>query len=316
MSGRQRIGPVTRAQAEVAFAAWEAAQTALTNLTPIKVLDQILTPYEVSLLARTRRPETQLINLKALRQALGRMPIESIDRQTLDDYARRRGLKPQSLRRAVAVLNAAFQFNFDDGKLPLAEMRKFKLPPNGAVRTWFLDREQEEEFYARAMGDSIGKPRLTTITKLVGLALDTGTRLDMMCRLTWDRIDLKTSTIDFRIPGEPMPKNKKRVKIAIRKRLRPLIERAHRERGANEVFFLDHRKADLLFVKWLKAQKDWARTHFAKAHVHGFRHTFITLLSRHSSLSLGEIASLVGDTEHTISKHYSHHRESHTITDF
>jgi integrase len=300
----------------VAFAAWEALQTSLTNLTPIKVLDQILTPYEASLLTRTRAPVTQLLNLRRLRAAFGHLPIASIDQQMLDDYGRQHGIKPQSLRRTITTLNAAFAYAHKDRKLTLAECLKFRLPAPGAPRTWFLDKDEEAEFHARAMGDSLGKARLTTVTKLVALALDTGARLSAMTDLTWAQIDLKTNSIDFRVPGVAYPKNKKRVKIAIRARLRPLIERAWRERTPGEATFLDHRKADLVFAKWLRAQDDWRGTPFAKAHVHGFRHTFITLLSRAGKLSLGEIAKLVGDTERMISDVYSHHRESHTITDF
>ncbi len=315
LSGRQRLGPVSRAQAELAFAAWEAAQNQVAQSTPVRILDQILTPYESALKARVRRPETALTNVRQMRTAFGHLPIATIDAATLLDYQRQQRIQPQTLRRIIATLNAAFTFAFKDGKLPLAEMRKFPLPPTGARRTWFLDEDQEPVFHARAMGDSIGKAKLTAVTKLVALGLDTGARLGAMKELTWDRIDLKHNTIDFNVPGVATPKNKRRVKISIRKRLRPLLERAYRERDANETFFLPA-SADEALRRWLDEQEDWSDAHFAGAHVHGFRHTFISLLVRNSPLTLGDIASLVGDTTRMIDEVYGHLRKSHTITDF
>ena len=316
LSGRVRLGNLTRAEAEVAFAAWQAQITAQTApASPVKILDQILTPYETALRGRERKALTNLGEIHRLRQALGHLPIETLNNATMEEYRRQRGVKPQSLRRTVGVLNAAFHDAFKEGVIVLTERRVFRLPEAGPRREWFLDEEQAPIFRARAMEDSDGRP-LTTISKLVALGLDTGARCTAMQELEYDRIDLKLGLINFKVPGVKYPRNKRRVAIPIRKSLRPVLERAFDERGPDDRYFLGP-NVERRFRAWVNAQSDWKGAHYEKAHIHGFRHTFISLLMRNRpDLTLSDIGALVGDTARMIEDVYGHFRKAAQIKDF
>src|SRR5690606_20748430 len=72
------------------------------------------------------------------------------------------------------------------------------------------------------------------------IALETAARKQAILDLTWDRVDFETSTIHFDVPGRVKTK-KRRASVPISSALRPVLERAHRERIGDLV--LDNKAA-------------------------------------------------------------------------
>jgi integrase len=306
-SGRERLGPIDRNEARVAFDAWQATQVQLTRASAVRILNEILDPYEAMLLAKGDPRMTYLNNIRFLRPFLGHTPIALIDTKLLNAFAKARGLKPVTLRSYVGTLNAAMQFAVHEGLLTLAEQRRFKLPPRSQPRDFTLQRDEVEELLARAHAESADTPRLKEITLLVALAVHTGARRGALIDLTWDRVDLKANTIDFRIPGRTVV-NKKRVKIKIFKRLRPILERAWTERESDTGPVLT-RWIGEAFTPWVR-NIQWERPRIAKAHLHALRHTFATRLIIDCHVPLDMVASLLGDSLATVSSTYAHLRAS------
>jgi integrase len=313
-SGRERLGAMSRDEARVSLEAWKATQAKMNAVTAVTILDQILEPYIHMSLAKAHPPETFLRNARVLSKALGHTPIAQIDTKLLNEFAAARSIKPQSLRSYVGTLNAAFNFSSHEGKINLAEKRCFKLPQKAPPRDHWLRRQEADEVHARAMGESIGKAKLMDITLLVALAMDTGARAGALNDLTWDRVHLKTNLIDFRNPNYA-PRNKRRVAIRIAKRLQPLLERAYRERDPMQETVLRSRDASKLFKEWIENVPEWMGTRIGKTTLHALRHTFATLLITERGFSLDRVASLLGDTQKTVSEVYGHLLPSDTDFD-
>lgn len=307
-SGRERLGPIDRDEARVAFDAWQATQVQLNQASAIKILNEILDPYEAMLLAKGDGTTTYMRNIQFMRPALGHTPIALIDTKLLNAFAKARGLKPATLRSYVGALNAAMQFAAHEGLLTLAEQRRFKLPPRSQPRDFYLQRDEVEELLAHAHAESADAPKLKPITLLVALAVYTGARRGALIDLAWDRVDLKANTIDFRIPGRTVV-NKKRVKIKIFKRLRPILERAYAERASDTGPVLTNKWISEAFVPWVRSIQ-WERPRIAKAHLHALRHTFATRLIIDHHVPLDRVASLLGDSLATVSSTYAHLRAS------
>lgn len=304
-SGRERLGAIDRDEARVAFAAWQTTQTQLNAVSATKVLDELLAPYEESLRARDMPARCYLTNINALRPALGHTPISQVNRGLLNAFGKARGYKQETLRSYIGVINRAFRFAVSEGIIELHEQRRLELPARGAPRSFYLRQDEADAFYARAMAESEGKQELTEITKLVAIAMDTGARRQAILDLTWDRIDLRANTIDFNVPGRVV-KNKRRVKIQIFKRLRPLLVRAHAERKSDYARVIEPERVDRLFAEWVASIPEWKGGRIANTTLHTLRHTFATLLILERKVPLAHVASLLGDNLNTVSNVYAH----------
>ena len=105
--------------------------------------------------------------------------------------------------------------------------------------------------------------------------------------------------------------NKKRVKIKIFKRLRPILELAYDRARASDIGAGALTQLDLgeAFVPWVQGIT-WERPRIAKAHLHALRHTFATRLIIDHRAPLDMVASLLGDSLATVSSTYAHLRAS------
>lgn len=246
---------------------------------------------------------TQEFSLRHIRRAFGPDTLAAITAPRLQDYRVSRNVKDGTLRRELGALIAACRWAARHKLIDPASIPAVDLPPVSAGREMFLDEDQEREFLALAYGDSIGKRRLTRITRFVALALDTAARKAAIEGLTWDRVDLVAGVIDFRQPGRKVSK-KRRVPVPIADRLYPLLGRAWLERTSDWV--CDPGSIRSAWDTWL------ARTPFATMGltIHDMRRTWATLAARRG-VELWDIAGVLGDDPATVEAHYAHHRPDH-----
>lgn len=262
----------------------------------------VLDKYVLDCQARRVRG-THEYALKPVRGFFARLDPADITPELVRDYCGLRAhVSPSTQRRELAGLVAALNWGRQQGfvqavpHIPLPTENK-----RVRARQTFLDEEEEAVFYAYALGASVGKPRLDRVTLFVCLIMDTAARKEAVLGLTWDRVDLRGGTIDFRDPALPTTK-KRRTVVPISFRLRPLLERAARERTTKYVLgFRDIRREYEAFVR---------DTPFPHITPHDLRRTWATLAAR-AGVPLWEIAGVLGDTVEVVTQHYAVHCPNH-----
>lgn len=245
---------------------------------------------------------TQQICLNHLRSHLGALRPAEVTPTVLQNYRVTRGVADGTLRRELNVLKTALTWGAKHHKV--AAVPVVDLPPNGLARAVFLDEKIESELFALAIGDiargANAVARLSRIGRFIAIGLDTGARKSAILGLTWDRVDLKNWTVDFRDTSRRVTK-KRRVVTFIPTRLRPVFERAWSERWPEAKYVLDH-DGDI--------QKAWGvfmNLHgFESVTPHVLRHTRITLLLR-GGASVWDVSALVGASPDVIHEVYGHH---------
>ncbi len=257
---------------------------------------------------RARGDQTERWVLKQVREFFCNYLPEDIDVDLIHRYrATKAHLKDGSVRRHLASLIAALNYSVTHKFIARTDVPVIELPPQSTRRELFLDEFQEAEFHALAMGDSIGKPQLTRVTRFVAIALDTGSRKGAIETLTWDRVDLAHGLIDFHVAGERIT-NKRRAKVPISDRLMPLLVRAYAERDKSlpdsKSYVIGKGAIRRAYHTFLKS------TPFEWVTPHVMRHTWATLAAR-NGVALWDIAGVLGDDEATVRKHYLHHCPDH-----
>jgi integrase len=245
----------------------------------------------------------QMWSLKPVGEWFGQMAVRDLHPETVADYVAARLSAKRSngtIRRELGALVAVINWAVKNRRgVDRDEVHPIAMPPAGHARTVFLDEDVESTYYAAAMGDSVGKSRLTRLTRFVALALDTGARSAAIERLTWDRVDLVGGFVDYRDPGVAASK-KRRVIVPIGMRLRPLLERAEAEKTSN--FVLDHggsiRRA---FDTWSAGSPAPDITR------HDLRRTWASLAVA-NGVDLMLVAAVLGDSIETVTRHYAHLR--------
>lgn len=261
------------------------------------------------------------------------LEVRLLDREDLERYrvARVRArISGGTIRRELGALEAALRWASRDrgSGVRREDIPYIEKPPVSQPRDLFLREVEEQEFYAAAMGLSIGRARLAPLTVFVALALDTGARAEAIMELTWDRVDLAAGTIDYRVPGRVVTR-KRRTVVKVSRRLAPVLERAWRERrspgaigasgasvsgGGPVVDWGCAGAKGALRRAWSRAFGggstgvpagewgwcwDWVTPHV-------LRHTWATLAAR-AGASLWEIGAVLGDDPVTVARNYAHH---------
>lgn len=289
----------SKSAAQAFLKEWLDAEKTATKRAARQDVDAILDRY---LKARTGETEHWVCN--QLRPFFGPLLPQEIDDGVIADYrAGKPHLADGTVRRHLATLIAALNFSVKNKHIHRDDVPHIELPPQSPGRELFLDEQQESEFHAYAMGDSIGQKRLTRVTRFVAIALDTASRKTAIETLTWDRVDLRRRLIDFRLPGVVVT-NKRRVAVPIATRLLPVLQRAHEE--AISEYVIDPgsiRSAYETFRE--KTPYPWVTPHV-------LRHTWATLAAR-DGVDMWRIAGVLGDDEATVRKHYLHHSPGHLL---
>lgn len=266
-------------------------------------LEDVLAGYETACKRRDVGVTTMRV-ITLLRGEIGDLSVTDVTPEAVAEYGAGRGVASGTLRRELGVLTAALTWGAKHRLYPGAPPA-VDLPPGGTARTVFLDAKTEGLLFTRATQDEwwgrISRPGLFTC-----VALDTGARKAAVEGLTWDRVDMVRETLDFRDPGLRATK-KRRVATPITTRLKPVLERAWRERAPKEKFVLGSgggnvRGAFESFIE--KAGELIPGLDGVTPHV--LRHTRITLLLQ-AGVSVWDVSALVGASPTVIQEVYGHH---------
>lgn len=149
-------------------------------------------------------------------------PVEKITRsdgRKVIEALRLRGLKPGSVKRVMSVGIAALHHAKKEGRLK--EVPKFPKVAAGEPRVRWLSREEHRRI--------MNAPKPPRLHRFYVIAFATGARSEAIEQLTWDRVDFRNRTIDFRIPGKDH-KNKRRAVVPISDSLLVRLEAMHAKR--------------------------------------------------------------------------------------
>jgi integrase len=254
---------------------------------------------------------------KNLQLHFGPLQVAAVP-DAIDGYVAKRkaaGAAPATIRREVATLLAGLRFCSTKGagrliaKEVVAELDDVALPPDSEPRDRWLKMDEVQRLLDAAAAGRRGD-RLSRVERFLWLALFTAARKEALLELTWDRVDFETNTIHLNVPGRRLTK-KRRADVTIASQLRPVLERAHKERTGALV--LDHAADDM----WASIQYVAIRAGFSDQKVgrgespkatgispHVLRHTAATHMARRG-VPLWTIAQILGNSVVMVEKVYA-----------
>lgn len=254
---------------------------------------------------------------KLLLAAFGDVAVSALSQKEIDKYVRDRAkaVKGATIRNELVYLTSAINFcsrrpnKLIEPGVASAATAEIVLPEKGEVRDRWL-RMNEVQALLNAAAEMRSGERLSRIERFLWIALETAARRDAIFDLTWDRVDFETGTIDFKLPGRKITK-KRRAVVPISTALRPVLERAHRERVGDLVM-------DTKSPVWPMMQKVAVRAGLApkrKNQVsntplatgispHVLRHTAATQMARRG-VSLWTVARILGNSLEMTEKVYA-----------
>lgn len=254
--------------------------------------------------------DAQMYSLRPVLRFFGGLSPGEITPELIDEFkkARRRdGVANGTIRRNLGALEAALQWGVNHKRVDKADRPYLAKPSDGVGREVWMDEKEEASFWDQAVAHSPveGKGVLSDITIFVCLALETAARSEAIMQLTWDRVDMKAGRLAFPVPGARLT-SKRRAVVAISSRLRPILERAHRERGARMgvVPCSSCQRMKIHYREWV------ATTTLPHIHRHDLRRTWATLAAR-AGVDLFVVADVLADSMPTVMKHYAKHCPEH-----
>jgi integrase len=205
----------------------------------------------------------------------------------------KRGWAPGTINKARMYLKASLRHAVSNNYLkstPLVPM----LPGTVGKDRW-LTHDEIDRLLAAI--------RQTHLRLFVLLGLYTGARHTAILQLTWDRVDLETGRIDFRVPGMRLTK-KRRARTSIPDVLRD--ELAEAKKAAKGEFVV------MYAGKPLKTIQKGFETACERAGIEGvtphtLKHTFVTWMLRSGAATVWDVAGLTATTADTIERIYGHH---------
>lgn len=207
---------------------------------------------------------------------------------------------PATIRHELSILKACFNWCAKPKQkfLRPADVPVFDLPPNSDPRDRWLRADEMQKMITSAAALRDGD-RLSRGERFVWLALETAARLMAILELTWDRVDFETGVIHYNVPGRRKTK-KRRVSVPMSKALRPVLERAYRERVGDLV-------CDGLSLSiWRRVASIAKHADVADVSPHVLRHTAATQMLRRG-VSMWIVAGILGNTVSVCEKIYGHH---------
>lgn len=179
----------------------------------------------------------------------------------------------------------------------LPVMDELDLPPKPGSRDRWLTEAEVARLHAEAATRRVGG-RLTRVERFLWLALETAARRRVIEELEWSQVDFETGVINYLKPGARQTKKRKAV-VPISDRLRPVLERAYREREGQWVLDRTRPIYDALGAVCRAAGVEGCSPHV-------FRHTAATYMARRG-VSMFHIAKVLGNTVAMVEKTYAKH---------
>lgn len=257
---------------------------------------------------------------KQMEGFFGAQPVSFLSQSSADEYVEKRTtgklgrkVKPQTVTKELSYLVAAVRFAASPkGKLlDPSFVQKIELPEQGDPRDRWLTKAEIQKLLDAAARLRRG-PRLSRGERFIWLALETAGRAQALLELTWGRVDFETNVIHLDVPGRKRTK-KGRATVPISKALRPILERAYRER-VND-FVLEHQGSVWSSVQYivmeagLAPKQKVATSQKPKAtgiSPHVLRHTAATHMARRG-VPLWIIAKILGNSLRMVEKVYAKH---------
>jgi integrase len=319
-SQRKSMGTRERAEAEARFAQWLLLRgTQPDGAGAVYTVGDCWTVYSVKHLGKTVTAHgmTRTWELH-LGPHFGGLTISEVNQDQVDGYVRKRTtgklgakVKPQTCRKELSQLMAMLNFCADPRQKMFSAtvLEKWNLPPNGEARERWLRMEEMQRLLSAAARMRRG-PTLSRGERFLWLALETAARKEAILDLTWDRVDFDTNTIHFDVPGRAKTK-KRRAAVSISRALRPVLERAYKERENDLV--MTNKASIWATVQWISieagfsAQAKVERGRKPKAtgiSPHVLRHTAATHMAR-AGVPLWKIAKILGNTLAVVESTYA-----------
>jgi len=230
-SRRVTTGTAERGKAEIALATFilEASKPQERDASDVIVahaLDRYYTRHG-SALPSAHQARIAIADLKDF---YGKASVAGINTASHDLYRQRcidKGLSPSSINRRRAVLRAALKDAVKRQELKSAPF--VPAEPEPPPRADALTREQVAALLRAARHEH------PHVALFIRLAVYTGARRQAILQLTWDRVDLSTGVVDFRLPGVVHRRKRRAVTALPAKLVSTLRRRKAKARGTNVI---------------------------------------------------------------------------------
>lgn len=259
---------------------------------------------------REHKPHSPTLgyNVRHLKGVLADLPADLLTKERVRNYmAKRRKmgaggaprrpaprpLADSTLRRELLTLRAALRWAEKENWIPKAP--HVEAPGQGETRDRWLTREE-----AARLLESAKQPHVRVF---MALALYTAGRTGALVELTWDRVDFAAGTVDLGT-GQG---NKKRARLPMHPKLRPILEEAYHARTADYVVEHGGERVASTKVGFRNAAR---RAELPGVTAHVLRHTAATWMAQRG-VSLEKIAAYLGNSAATVERVYAHHHPAY-----
>ena len=185
-----------------------------------------------------KSPEALKNRAKRINSVIGAMGIDYVRPSTagklMQEWRRQRlrsgqaEYSPRTIGDDLSLLQSALKFAFEEGWVDRAV--KFRKP--------LVTSDKERVLSTYEARKLVKSCKSEHIRDFIFIALNTGARKGAILSLTWDRVDFKNRTIDFRIPGEAIT-NKRKTVVPMNKELARRLKSRQRKSTSDWVVSWD-----------------------------------------------------------------------------
>ena len=315
-SKRRSMGTTNATEAETRFARWLLTRNDIGIPISARTANECWAVY----FEKHVRPnvvtaaDLEKLWTRCLGPHFDALTVPEINQNAVDLYVARRttgklGRKaqPHTCRKELAVLVATLHYCAKQRLIAASSIAPLELPPDGAPRERWLKIDEMQRLLSAATRLRDGSA-LSRGERFLWLALETAARQEAILDLTWDRVDFETNTIHYDTPGRVKTK-KRRAAVSISSSLRPVLERAYRER-VNELVMTDRSavwetiQRVVVAAGLADAPERGERIAATGISAHTLRHTAATWMARRG-VPLWKIAKTLGNTTQSVERVYA-----------
>jgi integrase len=261
------------------------------------LVTDVLAYYAIGRGPMVTAPEAMARGIEVLTGFWEGRVVSDVRPETCRRYCEKRARSAATMRRELAVLQAAINYAQRNGKLTRSVA--VALPENPPSRDRWLTRQEA----ARLVRASRTEQARLYMPLFILLGLYTGRRKQAILSLRWPQVDLEARVIDFESPGRERTK-KRRGKVPIPAKLLPLLRRT-RKRGSDLGYVLHINGKRIGNIK-----KGFAaacrRAGLKGVSPHTLRHTAATWIVQ-AGVPLWQAAGYLAMRQETLERVYGHH---------